>query len=115
MKSLEARLRSWKPRRPARALERQLWGRAEGRSRCRLGPAGWLAPVAAAVGLLAVLINPPGAPTLSSANSSNAWAELVLSNPTYAPYLPGSFERAHNQLEAWAGWVRLEAATNAAR
>lgn len=110
MESLEARLRSWKLRRPRPALERRLFGRAS----ATLWRAGWLAPAAAAAWLVGVLVTPPGAPTFSSGAGSNGWVELVLSNQNYAPYLPGSFQRAHNQLEVFAGTLTLAAATNAA-
>jgi len=47
-------------------------------------------------------------------SASEGWAELVLSNQSYAAYLPGSFQRSHNQIESLAGVLRLAAATNAA-
>lgn len=114
MESLETRLRPWKPRRPRPALERRLFGRASGRPGATLWRAGWLAPAAAGVWLAGLLVNPPGAPTFSSVASSSGWVELVLSNQSYAPYLPGSFQRAHNQLEVFAGTLTVAAATNAA-
>jgi hypothetical protein len=75
---------------------------------------GWLAPAAAGALLAVVLVNPPVVPTGSTVTASNAWAELVMSNQSYASYLPGSFQRAHNQLETFAGTMTLAALTNAA-
>lgn len=114
MDCLETRLRSWKPRRPRPGLERRLFGRAAGCSATARWRSAWLAPAAAGALLALVLVNPPAVPTGSSVTASNAWAELVMSNQSYAAYLPGSFQRAHNQLESFAGMRTLAALTNAA-
>ncbi|MDW8308137.1 MAG: hypothetical protein RMK20_02045 [Verrucomicrobiales bacterium] len=91
-----------------------MFGRSSARATNCFWRAGWLAPAAAGLLLAGVVITPQGVPTFSSPTSSNGWLELVLSNQSYAAYLPGSFQRAHNQLEAFAGTLSLAAATNAA-
>lgn len=113
MDPLETQLQSWKPRRPSATLERQLFRRAARRPRPAL-VAGWLAPAAACLLLLGSLLNPQSAATLTGDPHSGGLLALISSNQSYASYLPGSFERTHNQLEAFsqAGGVDIAAATN---
>ena len=98
---LEARLRSWTPRRPSATLERRLFARATVSPRPAL-LAGWLAPAAACLILAGSLLNPQNAGTLSGTSPSGGLAALALSNQSYAAYLPGSFQRTHNQLETFS-------------
>lgn len=91
-----------------------MFGRRSGRAAPALWRAGWLAPAAAGALLVGVLLNPPLPASLPRMSASEGWAELVLSNQSYAAYLPGSFQRSHNQIESLAGVLRLAAATNAA-
>jgi len=60
--------------------------------------AGWFAPAAACLLLACVILNPRSAVNLSD-SSEGGLVTLVLSNQSYASYLPGSFKRTHNQLE----------------
>ena len=110
---LETQLQSWKPRRPSATLERRLFRRAARGPRPAL-VAGWLAPAAACLLLLGSLLNPQSAATLTGDPHSGGLLALIASNQSYASYLPGSFERTHNQLEAFsqAGGVDVAAATN---
>jgi len=72
--------------------------------------ASWLAPAAACLIFAGLILSPrnPGSPP------SGALAALALSNQSYAAYLPGSFQRTHNQLETFtrAAGDSLFAATN---
>jgi len=48
-----------------------------------------------------VVLNPQGAATLSGSPQPGGMLALILSNQSYAAYLPGSFQRTHNQLETF--------------
>lgn len=107
--ALETRLRCWEPRRPSPALERRLFRRVP----AGLKPvmmAGWLAPAAACLVFAGLILNQqkPGSPP------SGGLVALALSNQSYAAYLPGSFQRTHNQLETFtrAAGDSLFVATN---
>ena len=65
--------------------------------------AGWLAPAAACLLFAGVILNPQSAATLSGSPPTGGLVALVLSNQSYAAYLPGSFQRTHNQLETFPG------------
>lgn len=101
MDSLEAQLRFWTLRRPSAALERRLFRRAPARpGRTKL--VGWLAPAAACLLFVGVILNPRAAAPFPGSPPSGGMLALILSNQNYAAYLPGSFERTHNQLETFA-------------
>jgi hypothetical protein len=94
-------LRCWMPRHPSAALERRLFHRATAGPRPEL-VAGWLAPAAACLLFAGLVLNPQGAGTLSGPPESGGMVALILSNQSYAAYLPGSFQRTHNQLETFS-------------
>jgi hypothetical protein len=98
---LEAQLRSWTPRRPSATLERRLFHRVIA-GPCPAMLARWLAPAAVCLVFAGVILNPQSAATWSSPTQSRGLVALPLSNQNYAAYLPGSFQRKHNQLETFS-------------
>ena len=98
MEPWEAQLRSWTLRRPSAALKRRLFrGDAAGPRAAKL--AAWLAPAAAGLLFAGLILNQQRVATLSGTPQSGGMVALILSNQSYAAYLPGSFVRTHNQLE----------------
>lgn len=97
---LEERLASWTPRRPSQAVERRLFGD-------RLRPSGqplawaWLSPVAACLLLIAVLGQTRGVPPGIPISGSQPMVAMILSNQSYAAYLPGSFQRNQNRWDTF--------------
>jgi len=89
------------PRRPSAALERRLFPQAKPRPRPAL-VAGWLAPAAACLMFAGLILNPQNSRMSSGSSPSGGMVGLILSNQSYAAYLPGSFQRTHNQLEAFS-------------
>jgi len=63
--------------------------------------AGWLAPAAAGLLFVGVILNPRAAAPFPGSSPSSGMLALIMSNQNYAAYLPGSFERTHNQLETF--------------
>ncbi len=63
--------------------------------------AGWFASAAACLLFAGLILNPQSTATLSGSLPSGGLVALVLSNQSYAAYLPGSFQRTHNQLETF--------------
>ncbi len=104
-------MRSWTPRRPSVTLERRLFHRPTPEPR-PVTLAAWLAPVAACLLFAGLILNPQGAATLSGSPQSRALVALILSNQSYAAYLPGSFVRTHNQLETFAASGGCQSPTN---
>lgn len=103
MKTLETRLRSWKPRRPSAKLEQKLFGRAE------LDPGvqaltRWLTPLAACAILTVTALNHPSATGERAAAETAEILAMSLSNQHYASYLPGSFQCQANRLDTF-GWT----------
>ena len=96
MNLLEAQLRSWKPRRPSARLKRRLFPAALTRP---IAPTlmQWLAPATACLLFATLAFNPPGA-TLPG---SQPLLAVILSNQSYAPYLPGSFQRDQNRWDTF--------------
>lgn len=102
-KTLETRLRSWKPRRPSPQLERRLFGRVEWdpgvQALCR-----WLTPLAAcAILTVAALHHPAGSGARAVADAEEILV-MSLSNQHYASFLPGSFQCEANRLNTF-GWT----------
>ena len=64
--------------------------------------AGWFAPAAACLILAGVIFNPRSVATLSDASAAGGMVGMIMSNQSYAAYLPGSFQRTHNQLETFS-------------
>jgi hypothetical protein len=98
---LEARLHSWTPRRPSAVLERRLFRPAAVKPRSVM-LAGWLAPAAACLIFAGAVLNPRSTSTLPGSQQPRGMIALILSNQSYAAYLPGSFKRTHNQLETFS-------------
>lgn len=95
MNPLEMQLRSWKPRRPSAGLERRLFPTSA--PTISIPRVQWLAP-AMACALFAVLaFNPQNGP-LPDLQPLHAG---VLSNQSYAAYLPGSFQRDQNRWDTF--------------
>ena len=107
-------MRCWMPRRPSATLERRLFRRVTPRPKPAM-VAGWLAPAAACLMFAGLLLNPQGAGVSSGSPQSGGMVGLILSNQSYASYLPGSFQRTHNQLEAFAACGGQQAVTNFAQ
>lgn len=100
MNTLETQLRSWRPRRPSAVLERRLFRRPTAAP--RLGRvAGWLAPAAACLLFAGLVLNPHATATFPSTEPVGGILAQAMSNQSYAAYLPGSFQRVHNQLETF--------------
>src|SRR5262245_52582156 len=100
MNPLETQLRSWTPRRPSPKLARRLFRRSSPATR----PAGivfWLGPVTACLLFVCVIVGQHGPGNFSSAARHDAIIAMVLSNQSYAAYLPGSFQRAANRLDTF--------------
>ena len=100
MNELEARLRSWVPRRPSASLERRLFGRRS--AAAKLPPAlrlTWLAPPVAALLLVGLFLNGHNSAAIGSSNTLPMVA-VILSNQNAAAYLCASFTHAENRLPA---------------
>jgi hypothetical protein len=102
---LETQLRSWIPRRPSAGLERRLFHRPKRAPRpARSWSWNWLVPVTACLLFASLILNQHGAASGSATPRSGAMVALILSNQSYAAYLPGSFQRAVNRLDTF-GWT----------
>ena len=101
MNEVETYLRGWTPRRPSPGLERRLFPRPRpAESRPALSWL-WLSPVAAC--LLIVLVNSgfrPDGPVAAELRQGPLVA-MILSNQSYAAYLPGSFQRNENRWDTF--------------
>ena len=111
-------MRSWIPRRPSAGLEQRIFNqqhksksrkqKAEVRFQlstfnfqlCRF----WLVPVTACLLFACLILNQHGAASGSTTPRAGAMVALILSNQSYAAYLPGSFQRAVNRLDTF-GWT----------
>lgn len=103
MKTLENRLRSWRPRRPSTQLERRLFGRDGHEDPGVQALVRWLTPLAACLILVVAALNHP-ATTGGRVTESSEWLGVSLSNQHYAAYLPGSFQCEANRLDTF-GWT----------
>ena len=97
MNPLETQLRSWKPRRPSVLLERRLFPARSPSAPHAPALAQWLAPAMACVLFATLALNPrgtalPGSPPLVA---------MILSNQSFAAYLPGSFQREQNRWDTF--------------
>ena len=100
MNELEARLRSWAPRRPSASLERRLF--ACGAAPAEAPPAfrlSWLAPAMATLLLLGLFLSGRNS-TAVGASPAAPMVAMLLSNQSAAAYLCGSSPRAENRLPA---------------
>ena len=98
MNPLEAQLRSWTPRPPSARLERRLFaGPVETRP---MSPSWvhWFAPAMACLLFATLAVNNPRDPLLPGGSPMLA---AIMSNQSYAAYLPGSFQRAQNRWDTF--------------
>jgi hypothetical protein len=103
LKTLETRLRSWKPRRPSARLESKLFGR----SNVDLGVQAlfrWLTPLTACAILTVAALNHPDSTGNRDTVEAARLLSASLSNQHYASYLPGSFKCEANRLDTF-GWT----------
>ena len=107
---LETQLRSWTPRRPSAGLERRLF-RQPKRAPRPAHSLNWLVPVTACLLFASLILNQRGAANLSDAPRSGAMVALILSNQSYASYLPGSFQRSVNRVDTF-GWTNGGSSTS---
>ena len=103
MKTLETRLRSWKPRRPSAKLEAKLFGRGESDPSLK-ALTRWLTPVTACAILTMLALSHTVSTGERAAVYSAEILALSLSNQHYAAYLPGSFQCEANRLDTF-GWT----------
>ena len=97
---LETQLRSWTPRRPSAKLERHLFHRPSVAPR-PTGLVFWLGPVTACLLFVCVVFSQHSPPDFSPTSRQDAMVAVILSNQSYAAYLPGSFQRAANRLDTF--------------
>ena len=98
MKELEARLRSWAPRRPSPKIEKRLFRRPRTEAPSAV-PFSWLAPVTAVLLLACIVFNQHSGPTSASATNAPL-VGMILSNQSAAAYLPGNFQGDQNLITA---------------
>jgi hypothetical protein len=97
MNHLEARLRSWTPRRPSPNIEQRLFApRPQPFTLPRLVTI--FAPTAACLVLTLSGLKQYGQPLLSSSHPQAEMIALSLSNQSFAPYLPGNCQSAANRV-----------------
>lgn len=101
MKSLEARLKSWVPRRPSAKLERE-WSGAAAVKPLPAHSFAWLAPAAACALFAATFIHQRDESPLLLTSEHKGMVALSLSNQSYAAYLPDSFQQVQNRWDTFA-------------
>src|SRR5688572_6374659 len=97
MNPLETQLRSWKPRRPSARLEQRLFPRPQPAQQPAQRALPWLAPAMACLLFATLALHPPG----TSLPGSQPLMAVILSNQSYAAYLPGSFQREQNRWDTF--------------
>lgn len=97
---LETQLRSWTPRRPSAALERRLFGRARhhGGPRAVLG---WLVPATACLLVACMSLNQQSRLSVAELSAGSNLVAVIMSNQSYAAYLPGSFQPQANRVDTF--------------
>ena len=100
MNPLETQLRSWTPRRPSVKLERRLFGRKRSAPQSA-AMLGWLLPATACFLFVCLLSNPENIAPFADQSQRGRLVALSLSNQSYAPFLPGSFQRTANRLDSF--------------
>jgi hypothetical protein len=101
MNESEKQLLSWTLRRPSAGLERRLFAVAAAPAEVLLPfRLTWLAPAAAALMLMCVLLNQHYGAAFSDSARSGPLVAMILSNQSAAAYLPGSIQADHNNLPA---------------
>ncbi len=109
MKSLEEQVRSWKPRRPSPALERRLFPQRASEYRSEL--LAWLVPATVCVVMVMMTSHQPENPALAGETRESAMIPAAMSNQSYAPFLPGSFQRSANRLDTFE-WTKAVSFTS---
>src|SRR5689334_3971853 len=97
MNEWETQLRSWAPRRPSAKLRARLFARPVTPTPPR--PAftiGWLAPAGACLLLAFVILGQRSGAALRPVAKGSPLVAMILSNQSYAAYLPGSFAHGQN-------------------
>jgi hypothetical protein len=97
---LEAQLRSWTPRRPSAELERKLFGR-KSTLPVTAGMVFWFGPVTACLLFVCVVLSQHSTSSFSPASRPDAMVAAIMSNQSYAAFLPGSFQRSANRLDTF--------------
>ncbi len=99
MNDLEKQLYSWAPRRPSAKLKRRLFGSSTAQTE-PLAPfqLGWLAPAAACCLIAFAIFGQRNSAYLPRSATAGPMVAMILSNQSYAAYLPGSFQREQNGL-----------------
>lgn len=93
-------MHSWTLRGPSAGLERRLFPRPKR----AVQPArllNWLLPVTACLLFASLILNQHGTGNISATPRSGAVVALILSNQSYAAYLPGSFKGSVNRLDTF--------------
>lgn len=93
-------MRSWTPRRPSAALERRLFGRVR-KSGGQRAVLGWLVPATACLLLAGVSLNQENRLSVSDLSSRSNFVAVIMSNQSYAAYLPGSFQQSANRVDTF--------------
>lgn len=71
----------------------------------------WLVPATACLLFACLIMNQRGTVNLSDTSRPAAMVAVILSNQSYAAYLPGSFQRAVNRLDTFE-WTNGASSTS---
>ena len=121
MKPLETLLRSWAPRRPSARLNRRLFAShlAAGNHQSPISDHPpptlrlvWLAPAAACLVLVCALLSQRNSAGSSTPTSTGSMVAMILSNQSYAAYVPGSFQPEQNALRNTFEWTNRSQSTS---
>lgn len=61
----------------------------------------WFGPVTACLLFVCVVLSQHSTPNFSSASRPDAMVAAIMSNQSYAAFLPGSFQRSANRLDTF--------------
>jgi hypothetical protein len=67
----------------------------------------WLGPITACLLFVSMVLSQHNPAGLTSGTRSDAMLAVILSNQSYAAYLPGSFQRSANRLDTFE-WTNRE-------
>ena len=121
MNDLEMLLNSWAPRRPSPKLSQRLFaGARQGIASSKSDASGsliphhapaprflWLAPAAACLLLCLAIVGQRNGSSFSRSTNSMPILAVILSNQSYAAYLPSSFQPEQNSLRNTFEWTNL--------
>jgi len=117
-------LRSWALRRPSARLNRRLFAShlAAGNHQSPISDhpsptlrLAWLAPAAACLLLVCTLLGQRNSASSSTPTSAGSMVAMILSNQSYAAYLPGSFQPEQNALRNTFEWTNGSRSTSSIR